>query len=164
MLDFKQELALQDIPRHVPVFANTRGGVIVVGIAEDRGRASEISAMAAKSEIERQIRDNLDGNIDPPVTDICIRRIDCPGVEDASVVTVGVPKSGRLHMTGHRYYCRRGAASVPMTEQDVREAYARLLRCGTRRNSPQIAPPLGDEEDACAGQGVAADEVALSIP
>jgi hypothetical protein len=69
-LDFKQEWKEEAI-RVVASFANTFGGILFVGIADEKGKPKEIIGASSKSEMKTRIASSIASNISPtPAYDI----------------------------------------------------------------------------------------------
>jgi Schlafen, AlbA_2 len=66
-LDFKQEWK-EDALRVVASFANTFGGILLVGVAEENGRPKDVLGVHSKSEIKTRIASSIASNISPTPT------------------------------------------------------------------------------------------------
>jgi hypothetical protein len=134
---FSTERQRREVAKDVSSFANTSGGRIVIGIAEHR---SEKDAPTGVPETfdplpssDGGVGDRLIGAVHslcrPPLSlypnPIVVRE------DGAFCLVIEIPESiTPVMLQGkdeNRYYWRQGRASVPMTEQQVRERYDRMI-------------------------------------
>jgi hypothetical protein len=132
-LDFKSELygnndaARRDLAGDVAALANTAGGVIVVGVAEDdQARAVATRAVALSDGEVRRIRLIIASNVAPiPGFDV----IPIPGDDPSTgFYLLAVPRSpsaphGVLVNDGFRYPVRNGSTIRYLSEPEVATAY-----------------------------------------
>jgi hypothetical protein len=121
-VDFKQEWGDKSL-RVVAGFANTFGGIIVIGVSEAAGRADEIiGASSAARELKTQVAASIASNITPtPDYDIA----ECALPRDASkrLVVVRVRPDPRIHyyLKGeHPVYIRNGDQAIPARAAELR--------------------------------------------
>ena len=125
----------REVPKHlantVCAFANTQGGLILIGVEES---LAGFSPSPNRLEGLRERVDNtIRSSISPPVyTDI--RAVRSDGDPDKGYILVIVPQSTRMpHMvtTGreHRYYGRSSTGNHPLPEAEVARLY-QLQRAG----------------------------------
>lgn len=123
-LEYKQINILRDaknLCKHVCAFANSEGGLLLVGISEKKESHRiypDKITWGDPSYTKEQLENILLGNISPHVnTDIVpIRKSD----DDQSVIfLIDVPKSNELHMTKDRFYKRVNFQSLPMSREEI---------------------------------------------
>lgn len=133
-LEFKRASALSKddadkITKTFSAFANSDGGVIVYGIAEENHVAGDYSFVDGNivtteriSQIARYIQPAIDGLHVFPV------RKD--GDFSKSIYVVQVPRSDKApHMAkDHRYYKRNNVESLPMEDYDVKDVMSRIYK------------------------------------
>lgn len=104
----------QSIANELAAFANSRGGVYVLGV-EDRSRAVVGVPETALETVERAIRDACTDLIDPPLVPV-IERLWLPGSggEQVAVVKVTVSRSLFVHRSPGGYLHRVGSAKRVM--------------------------------------------------
>jgi Putative DNA-binding domain len=109
-VDFKQEWSDKSL-RVVAAFANTFGGVIVIGVSEDSGRASEIIGVTSTRELKTQIAGSIAGNI-TPTPDYDIAECAFPSDPSKRLAVIRVRANQRLH------YLLKGNTPVYVRNQD----------------------------------------------
>ncbi len=95
-LDFKQEWN-EKVLRVVASFANTFGGMLFIGISEERGKPKEIIGVQSQSEIKTRIASSIASNISP-TPPYEIGECTLPGDATKRVCAVRVRKGVRLHL------------------------------------------------------------------
>jgi len=159
-LEFKRELNLTtkrqrvDVAADVAAMANTDGGRIVFGIDEvtqpDGTVAGPLTPLTDGRPVSA-LPDILHAVIDPPPR-FDLAQVDVPG---GFVLVVEVSRSwADLHMvSGYaqgRYYRRGPKGNVLMSQSEVREAYARILKMKAdldEREREITAPELARRKD-----------------
>lgn len=130
------------------------GGVIVLGLAEDKTAvAREITSVALKGTEER-IRQVAGSRISPAPE---FELVTIPGGADGSVgvIVVVVPASPRApHQANGKYPCRRGTVTEALEERDVERLYEQRRTLSSsldqlRQQSHEriLAPFAGSPED-----------------
>ena len=132
-LDWKQglysnETGRDEFAKDVAAFANSRGGILFIGVAEDRasGRASKILPVTVTDGVERQMRAWLHTRINPAVPGITF--VPLVDANDEGVLAIVVPESPEMpHMIGSDRSCgfpvRVGTQTQWMREFDLERAY-----------------------------------------
>lgn len=126
-LDYKRELgngekSNKEIAKDVSAFANTKGGVIVYGVEEEKGKPISINWINNK-DVKERIENVILSNIQPKLEVCKIQQIDNPNNKEESVFVVTIPEStDSPHMVNHRYYIRRNFKSEPMEDHEVKNA------------------------------------------
>jgi Putative DNA-binding domain len=139
-VDFKEEWGERSL-RVVAAFANTFGGIIVVGISERDGRADEIVGVAAKSEITTQIASSIASNI-TPTPDYDIAECALPTDPSKRLAVLRVRANDRVHylLKGDRpIYIRNVDEAVPARVPELR---ALIDRAWSAANREEVVPDL----------------------
>jgi predicted HTH transcriptional regulator len=63
-LDFKEQWS-DDMLKHAAAFANTFGGLLLVGVSEKGGKPQDIVGVHLRSELKTQIASSISANISP---------------------------------------------------------------------------------------------------
>ena len=133
-LDFKAEHykkdgeAKREICQDVAAMANTVGGLIVVGMAEDaQGKAEQPTDVELSDEERNRIRQTVASGVHPlPLFDI--RNVENPGNRGRGFMLIAIPRSvmgphGIAISEGFRYPRRNGATRYWLSEPQIAEAY-----------------------------------------
>lgn len=111
-LEFKRS-ASEDFGREMVAFANSMGGIILIGI-DDNG---QIVGVEHPNRIKGQIQSTA-RNLEPPL------RVQVESVDSVMVVTVP-QSSDSPHSSSGRFYLREGASCQQMTRTQIREYFFR---------------------------------------
>lgn len=115
-------------------FANASGGVILIGIAEERDKAREIPGVELESAREpmERYRRTVEANTEPMLTGIQISEIELRAA-GRFVIAIGIPSSPvrphRSKTTGYtsgRWTIRRNTNVSDMTYHELRSGFSRL--------------------------------------
>ncbi|MER5436476.1 ATP-binding protein [Streptomyces sp. NPDC002588] len=133
-LEFKGELyggndkAKRDLAGDVAALANTAGGVLLLGVAEDdQARATELPGVALSDAEVLRIRNIVADQVHPlPTFDV--KQIEDPDKPGHGILMIAVPRSpsaphGVLVNEGLRYPRRNGASIIYLMEAEVAAAY-----------------------------------------
>jgi predicted HTH transcriptional regulator len=132
-LDFKASPSLTrdsanvlELCKDVSAFANSAGGQIVYGIAEDKkAKTFNIDGGVTDPKITREWIDQILGSkIQPRMLAVRIGEIDLGGGGRAFVITVPPTQSGPHQAPDLKYYRRFEQQSVPMYERVLGHAQA----------------------------------------
>jgi hypothetical protein len=110
VVDFKQEWGEKSL-RVVAGFANTFGGVIVIGVSENAGRAAQIIGVPSNKEITTQIASSIASNI-TPTPDYDIAECAIPSDPSKRLAVIRVRSRNRVH------YLLKGDRPVYIRNQD----------------------------------------------
>ncbi|NMI54225.1 MULTISPECIES: helix-turn-helix domain-containing protein [unclassified Streptomyces] len=145
-LEFKGELyggndkAKRDLAGDMAALANTAGGVLLLGVAEDdQARAAELPGVALSDGEVLRIR-NIVADMVHPLPTFDVRQIEDPNNPGHGFLMIAVPRSpsaphGVLVNEGLRYPRRNGASIIYLTEAEVAAAYQdRFARRQTRHD------------------------------
>jgi hypothetical protein len=133
-LEFKGELygngdsARRELASDVASFANTVGGLIILGIEEDaQGRADELPGVAL-SDAEQNRMHQIVASLVAPAPPLDIRQVEDPARPSHGLFLLSVPRSpGAPHAVrineGYRYPRRTGTTTSYLTEYEIALAY-----------------------------------------
>jgi len=165
-LDFKSEMYgssdrdKRDAATDVAALANTAGGLIMGGIAEDdQARAAAAPRVALSDADERRIRQIVASQVVPmPVIDVI--RVEDPARPGHGLVLIAVPRSplaphAVIVNEGLRYPRRNGATTRYLSEPEVAAAYRERFAAAHR----QADRAREIEADALDRLAVADDQV-----
>jgi hypothetical protein len=165
-LDFKSEMYgysdkdKRDAATDVAALANTAGGLIIGGIAEDdQARAAAVPGIALSDAEERRIRQIVASQVVPlPVFDVV--RVEDPARPGHGLVLIAVPRSplaphAVIVNDGLRYPRRNGATTRYLSEPEVAAAYRERFAAAHR----QADRAREIEADALDRLAVADDQV-----
>lgn len=120
-VDFK-EIYVADIKKEVIAFANTRGGIIYIGIADN----GSVIGLENTDEVMLQIGNAIRDAVKPDVTLFVDYKVE--SIERKKVITIsvqrGVDRPYYLAEKGLKpsgVYVRQGSASVPASEDAIRQ-------------------------------------------
>jgi ATP-dependent DNA helicase RecG len=129
--ELKESLNVEDILETVCAFANSRGGIIHVGIS-DNGLVRGVTI--GKNTLENLAND-ISRNLDPPVSGI---GIDIVHVDDRQILRITVPASlMRPHFYHRKAYCRIGKSNHSLSASQLEALYVKKLS-GTHGIDTQI--------------------------
>ncbi|MFF5303489.1 helix-turn-helix domain-containing protein [Streptomyces sp. NPDC013161] len=145
-LEFKGELyggndrAKRDLAGDVAALANTAGGVLLLGVAEDdQARAAELPGVALSDGEVLRYR-SIVADLVHPLPTFDVRQIEDPDRPGHGFLMIAVPRSpsaphGVLVNEGLRYPRRNGASITYLSEAEVAAAYQdRFARRQTRHD------------------------------
>lgn len=122
--------ARDKIAKEIVAFANSYGGVLIVGIEEsdeNPKRAIGFGAPIPKCiDLAERLHQMLRDRIDPPLDSLEIRGIEKPECEGAGAIVIRVGGSTSApHGLGRppEAYLRRGASAEPMTMRDIQNRF-----------------------------------------
>lgn len=138
-LDFKADLYKTndkdrvELAKDVAALANRRGGVLVLGVADENGEAVGLSPVAMSEKEELRMRQVLADRV-APTPNVSIRRVPTDSSKELGYYLLDVPASAdRPHAVRReidlRYPARYGAQTRYLSESEVADAYRdRLTR------------------------------------
>jgi len=140
VVDFKQEWGEKAL-RVVAGFANTFGGVIVIGVSENAGRADQIIGVPSNKEITTQIASSIASNI-TPTPDYDIAECSIPADPSKRLAVIRVRPRNRVHflLKGDRpVYIRNQDQAIPAPAAELRALIERE-RFDTERGQFSVDP------------------------
>lgn len=153
-IDFKSELHKdgQELAVDVAAMANTVGGVLVIGMAEEDGVATGLKPCPLSDEDTNRMRQWLAELVAPYVSTDIIRVADADGARGCYLVVVerspSAPHAVRKGAT-LRYYQRDGGRNRPLSEAEVADAYRSRFR-GAAAQGERLANIVADGRLALA--------------
>jgi hypothetical protein len=141
-LEYKAAGALQrddkkvmEVTKDVSAFANSNGGVLIYGLAEDPadkrfpGKIDPVNSKAISKEWLEQV---INFRIRPRIHGIKIHVVALPDSQDHVVYVLEIPKGETAHQADDKKYYRRHNFMVePLYDHEIRDIMG-------RQNSPQI--------------------------
>ena len=133
-LDFKASEALdkvdgkkKEISKDVSAFANSDGGIIVYGIAEENHKANSVSFVDGDAYSKEWLEQIINSGIQRRIDGLKIYPIRKDGDIKQTIYIVKIPYSYDVpHINrDKKYYKRFNFESVPMEEYEVRQLYER---------------------------------------
>lgn len=123
LLEGKEEQVADDLSKVVSAFANTEGGLLILGMAEERrGKnrvANDLDGVPGADWSSHRIQQILESNIHPPLTSIRVFRVPLPDQRVAFVVEV--PQGRTAHQARDcRYYGRSEFETKALRDFDIR--------------------------------------------
>ena len=127
-IEFKREMPHRDsLADEIAAFANTQGGVILIGVDDDRNIVGlELQEL---DRVEKTVVEICEDSIEPTVP-IFTEKI---RIDDKNILKIVVPRSLFVHKTSNGYFTRRGSSKREMpTDQLARllqsRSQARIIR------------------------------------
>ncbi len=146
-VEYKQE-PTKNIPKIVASFANTVGGIWVIGVETDTATnlpKFPLAGMKRRAGVEEQIVQSAQAGIYPAITPD-VRVLDVPGKPDRMLVVVKVPESmdaPHAIENSTRVYIRNASTTEPYELADI-DRIAYFIK---RREQPQRANWLAKQGD-----------------
>ena len=120
----------KEISKDIAAFANSDGGIIIYGIAEEDHKASELSFISGDEFPKEWLEQVINSSIQRVIPDLRIFPIRRTGEITESIYVVQIPSSLEApHISrDKRFYRRYNFESVPMEEYDIRQLYGRRIK------------------------------------
>ncbi len=119
-LEFKRQVPNEDqFAKVLSSFANTFGGYLIVGAAEDqgvRGKLGALSGVPQQPSFRQTIQDLCFTKIEPPVMAEVSEWIRCPGTEEVGCYVIHVPES----LATPHFVFKRGGVWIRTDDQSAR--------------------------------------------
>lgn len=129
-----------EIAKDVSAFANSDGGVLIYGIAEDKHVADSLSYINGNEITKEWLEQIINSKIQRRIEGLVIDPVRMEGDIEKTVYVVKIPRSIHApHMTSDKkYYKRNNFQAVEMEEYEVRDAYFRERRTVLKIAEPHI--------------------------
>jgi len=175
-LDWKRELPSDgdEAAKDAAALANSRGGLLVYGVAEDRstGRAAAASYVGLAESGQRRIRSWFGTRINPVIAGVELVALGRRESDSEGFLVVSVPESPDMpHMIGKDnglgFPYRMGAQTFWMREWDLDRAYQERFarRASEERRLAELIDHVGDQVDVQSGCWlVGAARPSISLP
>ena len=125
-VDFKEKWTDRSL-RVVAAFANTFGGLIVIGVSEEDGRAKDLVGEDSKGELRTRLASSIAASISPtPSFDIAECAL--PNQPDRRLAVIRVRSTNRIHFLTTKdspVYIRNGDEAIPARAADLRNLIQR---------------------------------------
>jgi hypothetical protein len=127
LTDKGREQALDALAREAIAFLNTRGGDIIIGVAETSGlhpKAEALTPVQNPADAADRISRGLSALVEPAQTNINVRAIRDPSDSKRGAILLRIRPSVRAPHRSRRTlecYARRGSESVPMAMDEVQD-------------------------------------------
>jgi hypothetical protein len=127
-VDFKEKWG-DNALRVVAAFANTFGGVILIGVSEDGGRAKDLVGEDSKGEIKTRLASSIAANISPTPS-FEIAECTLPTQPDRRLAVIRVRSTNRIHLLTAKnapapVYIRNEDEAVPARAPELRNLIER---------------------------------------
>jgi len=110
-IDFKEKWSEKSL-RVIAGFSNTFGGILVVGVSEENGRAKDIVGEMFASEIKTRLAGSISANI-TPTPDFDAAECQLPTAPDRRLCVIRVRPANRIH-----FLTRRGDSPIYIRNED----------------------------------------------
>jgi len=121
-VDFKREWSDESL-RVIAAFANTFGGIIIVGVSEVSGRADQIIGVLSSREVKTQFASAIASNISP-TPEFEIAECLLPSDPSRRLAVIRVRPGNRIHYLvkkgSHPVYIRNEDQAIPAPAADLR--------------------------------------------
>jgi len=117
--------AIETISAEISAFANSEGGVLVLGIRERReGQqpvAAEIDGVDTSAVAPQWLQQVIESNISPHLAGIRLKRIQLTKSPGRAVIVVVIPKGTTAYQANNRWYYGRSEFEIkPLPDHEVR--------------------------------------------
>lgn len=119
-VEFKEVLKhADDVMKTVVAFANTKGGIIILGVKDD---GSIVGSDESVESVKKRLGGMISSKCDPPI-DFTVKRIE---FDDKGIIYVKIPKgTSKLYaVTNGPIYVRRGASDIFIKPSEIIEMFS----------------------------------------
>jgi hypothetical protein len=166
-VDFKEKWSERSL-RVIAAFANTFGGIVVVGVSEDKGRANEIVGEQSKGELKTRLAAAIAASI-TPTPSFDIGECEVPGATERRLCVIRVRPTNRIHFLTTKdapVYVRNEDQALPARAAELRSLIIRDRDLG--HSGPRVIDqnrifqllPITKRRSADAGQKAAQGRIA----
>lgn len=129
----------KELLKDITAFANTLGGILIIGIDEDQGVASSLVPLPGTdvdNELQR-LESIIRSGIEPTIVGLRMRRID---VDSGSVIVIHVPRSFNpphrvIIKNSNRYYARNSVGAHELSLEELRMLFGEQRSIEERANT-----------------------------
>lgn len=125
-VDFKEKWGEKSL-RVVAALANTFGGIIIIGVSEDGGRAKDLIGEDSKGELKTRLASSVAASISP-TPDFDIAECGLPSQPDRRLAVIRVRPSSRIHFLTTKdspVYVRNEDQAIPARAAELRNLIQR---------------------------------------
>ena len=159
----KKNSSKKEIGKDISAFANSDGGIIIYGIAEENHIAKRPSFIDGNEFTKEWLEQIINTNIQRRITDLRIFPIRFGEEIKQTIYVVKIPSSKHApHMCSrdNRFYRRYEFESIPMYEYEVRNLYNRKDKTDLEIKDPQFSKgTLNKKRDG----GISNQEIILKL-
>jgi hypothetical protein len=122
----REPRAMDEMTKDASAMANSAGGILIYGIAEDSG-THELSLVPVNgAEFSREWLEQVLSQVSPRIPGLRIHPVDIGPAGNQVVYVVEIPKSSTAHQARDlKYYARRNFQSVAMQDHEIRDVMSR---------------------------------------
>jgi hypothetical protein len=114
--------SMMEITKDVSAMANSAGGVLIYGVAEDQATGILRLDPVSRTSFSREWVEQVVGQVRPRIAGVRIACVEVAGVQDGVVYVLEVPQSTTAHQaTDCKYYRRYNFQCVPMYDHEIRD-------------------------------------------
>lgn len=120
--------ARDELAREIVAFANAYGGLLLLGIDEEKGSgaAQALAPLPRCADLAERLQRAIGDVVDPPMPGFDVRAIPAPEGDGRGIIALRVSASSAApHGYGEppQTYVRRGASATPMTMRDLQAVF-----------------------------------------
>lgn len=125
-IDFKEKWNEKSL-RVVAAFANTFGGIILIGVSEDNGRAKDLVGEDSKGELRTRLASSIAASISPTPS-FEIAECTLPNAPDRRLAVIRIRSTNRIHFLTTKdfpVYIRNEDQAIPVRAAELRNLIQR---------------------------------------
>lgn len=129
LLDKQESAWVSDLSKEVSAFANTEGGVLIVGLREEKVGKTRVAADpdgVSETITRDQLQRKIEGNVFPYLTGIRVSRVVLSGVSGRVAFVLEIPPGTTAYQANDgRYYGRSELEAKHLPDHEIRVRMAR---------------------------------------